>query len=311
MTTTAGHQHAPAVTLGLPVYNGEPWVDEAITSIRKQDYDDLELLISDNGSVDGTEAICRDHAASDDRVRYWRQPENRGASFNFGFVATKARGRLFKWASHDDVLEPTYLSRCVAVLDDDPEVVLCQASIIEIDEAGVAFNEWPRRAFCVSPSAPERFADVVLRAGETYHSLGVVRTGVLRTTLMLAPFPSSDLALLAELALHGRFHDLPEHLYRRRAHRGQSIRAYANERQRAAWFDPRRSRAISYPGWRLGLEYGRAARRVLSDAGDRRAAYGHLAHWAWLYHDRLARDLAWGMREHVYRSPVGRRLGIR
>ncbi len=69
----------PQVSLALPVYNGEKFIEEAIHSILRQDYQDFELIITDNASTDRTEAICRDFAASDRRVKYVRNDRNLGA----------------------------------------------------------------------------------------------------------------------------------------------------------------------------------------------------------------------------------------
>ena len=97
----------PRVTIGLPVYNGENYLAEAIDSILGQTFTDFELIISDNASTDRTEEICRRYAAEDDRIRYFRHDRNRGASPNYNFTVEKARGEYFKWAAHDDVLHAT------------------------------------------------------------------------------------------------------------------------------------------------------------------------------------------------------------
>jgi glycosyltransferase involved in cell wall biosynthesis len=73
---------APPLTIGLPVYNGQNYLSESLDSLLAQTYPDLELIISDNASVDGTEAICRDYAARDGRIRYVRQQANIGAGLS-------------------------------------------------------------------------------------------------------------------------------------------------------------------------------------------------------------------------------------
>ena len=114
----------PKVSIGLPVYNGEKFLAEAIESILGQTFSDFELIISDNASTDRTEEIARSYAASDRRIRFVRQEGNRGASKNFGLVFELASGEYFKWAAYDDVLMPDFLTECVALLDDDPSAVL-------------------------------------------------------------------------------------------------------------------------------------------------------------------------------------------
>ena len=110
-------ERVPTVSVGLPVFNGARYLAEAVESILGQTLEDLELVISDNGSTDATEELCRGYAADDRRVRYVRQPRNRGASWNFNEVFWLSRGRYFHWHPHDDVLEPAFLRLCVEALE--------------------------------------------------------------------------------------------------------------------------------------------------------------------------------------------------
>ncbi|MEM6891420.1 MAG: glycosyltransferase family 2 protein, partial [Pseudomonadota bacterium] len=82
----------PRLTIGLPVYNGANYLAEAVTSILSQDFEDFELIISDNASDDDTADICRDFAARDKRVRYERQVVNVGAAPNYNLLLPLARG---------------------------------------------------------------------------------------------------------------------------------------------------------------------------------------------------------------------------
>ena len=104
----------------MPVYNGERYLAEAIASICGQSYRDFELVICDNASTDGTAEICRRYAAADARVRYYRNETNIGAHPNFNRSFALTRGKYFKWAPHDDVLDRDFLKECVAALEADP-----------------------------------------------------------------------------------------------------------------------------------------------------------------------------------------------
>ena len=110
--------HEPTLTIGLPVYNGEAFLAESINSVLTQDYTDLELVITDNASTDGTAAICREYAARDPRVRYRRNATNLGIAGNFNAAFAEARGRYFKWHAADDLIGPGHLSLCVAELNE-------------------------------------------------------------------------------------------------------------------------------------------------------------------------------------------------
>lgn len=100
----------PQVSIGMPVYNGEPFIREALDSLLAQTLTDFELIISDNASTDGTEAICREYAARDARIRYVRQAENRGPTANFQFVLDEAAGEYFMWGAADDVWDREWIA---------------------------------------------------------------------------------------------------------------------------------------------------------------------------------------------------------
>src|SRR5687768_11755331 len=112
-----------SVSVGMPVFNGERFIEAALDSVLAQNYGDLEVVISDNASTDDTEEICRSYAAKDDRVRYFRNRINYGIAFNFNNVFRLSSGRYFKWAASDDVCAPDFLSRCVEILDRDASIV--------------------------------------------------------------------------------------------------------------------------------------------------------------------------------------------
>lgn len=115
-----GSCKAPQVSIGMPVYNGEATIRKAIDSILAQTFPDFELIISDNASTDGTEAICRKYADQDTRIRYFRQTENLGAGANFEFVLRRSVGAYFMWAAADDRRSRNFLEINVYFLQSNP-----------------------------------------------------------------------------------------------------------------------------------------------------------------------------------------------
>src|SRR5690242_8968780 len=113
----------PKVTVGMPVYNGERYMRFALDSLLAQDFQDFEIVISDNASTDRTSEICAEYAARDSRVRYHRNATNIGASPNYNRTFELARGQYFKWCAHDDVCLPSFLSKCVATMEAAPSSV--------------------------------------------------------------------------------------------------------------------------------------------------------------------------------------------
>lgn len=107
-------RRAPVVSIGMPVYNGDRYLREALDSLLTQTFDDFELIISDNASTDDTKEICLEYASKDSRIRYIRQDVNQGATFNFEFVLAEAFGTFFMWAAHDDTWDKNWLEVLVA-----------------------------------------------------------------------------------------------------------------------------------------------------------------------------------------------------
>ena len=143
----------PCVSIGLPVYNGEKFLKETLDSILAQTFEDFELIISDNASTDRTEEICKEYAAKDRRIRYYRNKENLGAGWNNNRVFELCTGEYFKWNAHDDVCAPEFLERCIKVLVQDPTVVLCYPKVTVIDEQGKFVRNWDGLN-CLVPPQP-------------------------------------------------------------------------------------------------------------------------------------------------------------
>jgi len=97
------------VSIGMPVYNGEEYIVEAIESILAQTFKDFEFIISDNASTDKTQEICEKYAKADNRIQYIRQKENIGALKNFEFVLFKSNFEYFMWAAHDDIWSENWI----------------------------------------------------------------------------------------------------------------------------------------------------------------------------------------------------------
>ena len=121
----------PRLSIGLPVFNGERYLAAAIGSVLDSSFSDWELIISDNASTDGTQALAQSFAQQDARIRYLRNATNIGALPNFNQVVHASRGEYFKWLAYDDLCGPDLLSRCVEVLDRDSTIVLCSARFVE------------------------------------------------------------------------------------------------------------------------------------------------------------------------------------
>lgn len=129
------------VFIGMPAYNGERFIGEAIDSLISQSYTDWTLLISDDASTDSTQTICRKYVEKDNRIVYYRQEKNIGMFPNFKFVLDHAQGDYFMWAAHDDIREKDYLNVCVDHLERNKNLGLATTRMAAIDSFGRTMTE--------------------------------------------------------------------------------------------------------------------------------------------------------------------------
>ena len=108
----------PLVSIGMPVFNRPDSLSVAFNCIVSQTYPNLEIIVSDNCSPDPrVEDIVREFQQRYPQIRYYRQPENKGAAQNFLFVLNQAKGKYFMWAADDDLFEIFYIEKLVDELE--------------------------------------------------------------------------------------------------------------------------------------------------------------------------------------------------
>lgn len=214
----------PRVTLAMPVYNGETFIETAIESILSQSFADFELVITDNASTDKTEAICSRLARLDPRIRYFRNARNLGAAANYNRGYELGRGKFLKWCAHDDFISKNYLEFAVRALEQNPDAVLAYGPSQMVDAAGApAPAESATLTGIDGPNSSLRFMRVVRTGGSCGAIFGVFRRDALARSLLHRPYYSSDRALLAEMALLGRFIFVNEITFFNRAHPARSM----------------------------------------------------------------------------------------
>lgn len=270
----------PRVSIGMPVYNGEKFIEAAIESISAQTYDEFELIISDNASTDRTATICLDYAARDKRIHYYRNDENLGAAPNFNRVFELSTGEYFKWAACDDVIAPEFISQCLEALDQNSTVVLCYSRSNIIDENGQFLGVHKLRATSDSSKPHIRFRDLALKPDTGFQVFGLMRANVAKKTALIGNYPASDLVFLAELALYGKFLELPAPLFFPRYHPDQSTKgSWSVERDRTLWFDTSLRGKIMLPKWRYLIGYLDAIRRAPVGRYNRIYCYSQMVRW--------------------------------
>ena len=261
----------PTVCLGVPVYNGEPYLADTLTSLLAQDFENLEVVVSDNASIDGTQDICREFSRADRRLRYTRSDVNRGAAWNYNRVLDLSNSTYFKWAAADDLCAPDLVRRCVDLLESGgPSVVIAYPRTTLIDAAGMEMGPLDDDDLVLDDPDPVVRLDQLLRHRVEWHPVfGVMRSDVLRATRAIGAFPLADVALLAEMALRGGFHQVPDRLFLRRYHDQRSIAAGPSFLEQVAWYNPRRTVRFAMPQTRLTYELLAAAARAPLTNRDR------------------------------------------
>jgi glycosyltransferase involved in cell wall biosynthesis len=214
----------PPVTIGLPVYNGAPYLADTLDEWLAQDYPDFRLVVSDNASTDETPDILADYQARDPRIQVTRRDATVSASENFNGLARQAESSYFAWSACDDQREPSYLRKLVQVLDANPDVVLAYSQCEHMKEG----DEPAKRRTYYAPDPPGtedtalRRAIGLLRRARTWAVVyGVMRRSALEQT-HLSHVPMGlvwDVGFALEFATLGRFHCVPEVLLRLRIHR--------------------------------------------------------------------------------------------
>lgn len=299
----------PPLTVGLPVYNGEKYLEQSVDAVLGQTFGDFELILCSNASTDGTDDICRRYEAEDERVRFIRQPHNIGAANNHMILIGEARAPLFKWASGDDLYARDLLEKCVAALRESPTAVLAHSWTAAIDGEDNLIQALEYPLDTENPSAARRLESMLyagdempgaIRADDFY---GVFRTEVLRRVRPHGSYFHADQTYMNQFALEGPFRIVPEWLYFRRHHPDRAHQANPTIRSWCSNLDPKRAEGFN-PAARLVAEYvwdslAVIGRSSLSPA-EKRECYVVTARWAASRVTRRAR----GAHRDDFGSPV-------
>lgn len=290
----------PRVSLGVPVYNGERHLEAALDSLVGQTFTDLEIVISDNGSTDSTPDICRRYAAADDRIRYVRHDENRGATWNFNHVLSLCGGEFYKWAAHDDVVAPQFVERCVEALDRHPDAVLAFGGVVAIDDDGEPFRLKHQQVRVPAAPVARRFQKILSLSDVNPEAIfGLMRRSALLETRGQMDYAAADHTVLVELALRGWFVEVPELLFFNRDHPGRSVRSEGEIRLRAAWFDPANAGRVGFPTWRYLGDCARAVADAPLDWRTRAECWSRLPWFVRSMWKPLLGDLAFQARQRL------------
>lgn len=114
----------PKVCVGVPVYNEADYIENTLLSLKRQNFDDVHFIVSDNASSDGTWEICQAIAADDKRFLLHKNAENVGALNNFEQVFRNSDSDYFMWLGGHDYISENYIEKAANMLDVDMNLSL-------------------------------------------------------------------------------------------------------------------------------------------------------------------------------------------
>lgn len=207
-------QSLPLVSVCIPTYNRAEGLRRAVTAVQEGNFQDIEIIISDNASSDGTEAVGRALAAADPRVRYFRHDCNQGPTRNFEFAREQARGKYFVWCGDDDHFSADYLRHCVEALESNTELLVA-AGLGAYHRGDDQVIYYGNHLHLESPHAAVRLAEYLFKVRDNSVFYGLYR----RAAVQPCHLPNTlggDWVWLADILLRGAARVIPEaHVFRR------------------------------------------------------------------------------------------------
>ena len=253
------------VSIGIPVYNGQNYIMDSINSVLCQTFDDFELIISDNASTDDTKKICMEYAGRDRRIRYHRNDENLGYAKNFNKVFELSGGTYFKWISHDDVIHPTFLEKCVRVMDEFPDIIGVFPGMAYIDEFGKVIQYCSKDYSILGDDHAGRLHELMnheIDGTEIFWSIySLLRRDVLGKTSLHGTYVAADRVLLLELVLQGKIKHIDDVLLFIRKHPGSSMKICRLPKERYKWVNSERTPFLVFPSWNVTYQQYKAISR--------------------------------------------------
>lgn len=266
----------PLVSIGVPVRNGERFLEGSLDSILNQTYRNLEIVIIDNASTDDTPMIVKRYVESDMRIRSYRNDLNLGAALNYNRTFVYSHGTYFKWASSDDLIAPEYIAHCVETLERNRSAVLCYPKTVLISESGETAGIYEDRCNLDESIGSRRLRHLLRTCRLCNPVFGVVRAEALSRTPLIEPYIASDFVLLTRLALSGTFIELQEPLFFRREHSTNVRKLSAAERVR--WFSPT-AKPHRYPELHEFLQLVHVSVHIPVDIPEKLSSFRAVLEW--------------------------------
>lgn len=300
----------PTVSIGIPVFNAQRYLERTLTALRDQDLADIEVIVSDNGSTDDTPAIAQRFVEADPRFSLISLGRNIGMPRNYNRVLEAARAPLFMWNASDDKVRPRHLSACVDALEQHPEASLAFSKVVYVDADDAVCGRMDDDGLDFLTPGPAARARTFLTR-DVYQAIGygaVMRTGFIRGIGGMPVHFSSDVTLGIRMALRSSWVQVDEPLYEARRHEDQSNKLRtADIADQSRIIDPDRPRRYAFPEWYLTYQMTREALSAPIRWQERVRALGAVASGWTAPNWRL---LPFDIKRNVIRLTQGRYVGV-
>lgn len=165
------------LTIGMPVFNDKDFIRKSLDSLLSQTYTGFELIISDDGSNDGSEDVCREYTLKDKRIKYIRQEKNLGISKNMQFLLSLCQTEYFMWAGDDDLYDPNFINYHIEALKKNPDAVSAFGGCILINEK----DEKISTPVFINYSNPHKYARLrnYIKNSTDYFGYGMFRSAAI------------------------------------------------------------------------------------------------------------------------------------
>jgi glycosyltransferase involved in cell wall biosynthesis len=234
--------NGPLVSVLVATHNGENTIQVALDLICDSTYKNIEIIILDDASTDGTFQICEKTAKADSRVLLQRNLTNLGIVETYNKLIGLSQGKYILWNDQDDTRDVTFIEKAVLRMESEPDVALCHSYTL------VTVNNVPVHSTKIDSISNrkkliQRFWNL-LRTFSDITIYGLIRRDTMLETSLWQPIPGSANVLLSELLLVGPFTQIPEILF---TYQGKGLTNRPDVEQEAARAMPNQEKAYDKP----------------------------------------------------------------
>ncbi len=244
-------QKKPKVSIGIPIYWGEIYLQETLESILNQTFQDFEIIIADNNPGGIPERIATMYSEQYETIKYIKHTKNVGALQNWNSLIKFAQGEYFIYAGGHDLWSENLMVRLVEILDFHPNTVNAYAP-------SFFFDKDIQQAKISSGFVDTSNSDIVARTNQILWAgqdslYGLIRMAAIKKTRLQLAIVGSGAVWLSELSLYGDFVVCCKEKRFRRINRYEAGREARLNRYHKSLFSKQRKRLL--PFWRIPFAY--------------------------------------------------------